>query len=693
MADRDVIALEPFARLLEPLLRDAGAVVELHDLLVQAGDARTEAERAAWLEAFGTWLHHGRGIFGRLDDEERTCRLRAFVVALENVEPFRESFAALFTGVVSGLRGTKLFADVGIPVEAGFWREAADRIARRVLPTPPSPNSFADFIARLFPTEADARWLAISPPDPWLALWRLLETTKAPLSTAWMPLAGSMADAMRILAARIAGLAVAQDVRERLPDVPVSELPFLRLTKMCDAVQLGPPRMSFSNEAALSTIKECREALRVVHAHLEASGVSVDLVYRLELMTAQLARLEQITSLLVPGSFDELPVHLGRFTLAVVQAQFQGRSVLDLLRASSHLLARKIVERSGKTGEHYITQTRAEWRAMLFSAAGGGFLTTYTAAFKFLVSGSALFACINFAGSFLLMGALGFTLATKQPSMTAAALAASLEPPGPEGAAGLRRSRIDASPLDQDALSRLVGLIAAISRSQLAAAAGNVLTVIPAAIAFDLLWRLFAGHTLLGEEKATKVVHSLSIIHSGTMAYAAFTGVLLWLSSVAAGWFENWITYRRLPAAIEAHRTLRRVLGPARTKRLARALEHGASSVAGSIALGVLLGIVPSLGLPLEVRHVTLSTGSLVFAASALGGQGLAPSQWIEAALGIVVIGILNFGVSFVLALGVALRARDTWRTGTTRMLRRLAGALVRRFVREPLPFFLPPRG
>src|SRR6185436_17687553 len=105
-----------------------------------------------------------------------------------------------------------------------------------------------------------------------------------------------------------------------------------------------------------------------------------------------------------------------------------------LLRTSSHQLARKIVERSGHTGEHYITNSRAEHRQMLRSAAGGGVLTAVTLACKFVIGWAKLplffemaFSAANYAGSFLLMQALGFTLATKQPSMTAAALAASLK--------------------------------------------------------------------------------------------------------------------------------------------------------------------------------------------------------------------------------------------------------------------------
>ena len=47
-----------------------------------------------------------------------------------------------------------------------------------------------------------------------------------------------------------------------------------------------------------------------------------------------------------------------------------------------HLLARKLVERAGKTGEHYIALTRRQYWQMLGSAAGGGLITLGTASLK-----------------------------------------------------------------------------------------------------------------------------------------------------------------------------------------------------------------------------------------------------------------------------------------------------------------------
>jgi site-specific recombinase len=53
---------------------------------------------------------------------------------------------------------------------------------------------------------------------------------------------------------------------------------------------------------------------------------------------------------------------------------------------------------------------------------------------------------------------------------------------------------------------------------------------------------------------------------------------------------------------------------------------------------------------------------------------------------GIAVIGLLNFGVSFILALLVALRAREVERRDQLRLLR----AVLARFAARPAEFLVP---
>ena len=98
------------------------------------------------------------------------------------------------------------------------------------------------------------------------------------------------------------------------------------------------------------------------------------------------------------------------------------------------------------------------------------------------------------------------------------------------------------------------------------------------------------------------------------------------MSSIAAGWLENWAVYRRLPEAIAGHRW-GRFLGRRTMGFFSRFFTRNISGLGGNSALGLMLGMTPVMGkffgLPLDVRHVTLSTGALTLAALALGNEAL----------------------------------------------------------------------
>src|SRR5207245_10994726 len=132
---------------------------------------------------------------------------------------------------------------------------------------------------------------------------------------------------------------------------------------------------------------------------------------------------------------------------------------------------------------------------------------------------------------------------------------------------------------------------------------------------------------------------------------SALAGGRLGLSSWRAGWLGNWSAYRRLPEAIAQHR-LGRAVGRRTMRWLGHAMARNMAGFGGNVSIGVLLGMTPVFGrffgIPLEVRHITLSTGSLTQAIAKVGffhpGVGAACG-------GLAIILALNFGVSFTCAL------------------------------------------
>jgi site-specific recombinase len=157
-----------------------------------------------------------------------------------------------------------------------------------------------------------------------------------------------------------------------------------------------------------------------------------------------------------------------------------------------------------------------------------------------------------------------------------------------------------------------------------------------------------------------------------------------------AAWLDNWFTLHQLSAALAQHRGLQRCFGPTRATKLALWLQRNIAGLGGNISLGLLLGITPSaavfFGLPLDVRHVTLSTGQVTAAFAALGGEFFwtLSTAWIG--IGILGIGLLNILVSFSLALFVAIRAQNLRGPERLQFYRAIFG----RFLKTPFSFVLP---
>jgi site-specific recombinase len=196
---------------------------------------------------------------------------------------------------------------------------------------------------------------------------------------------------------------------------------------------------------------------------------------------------------------------------------------------------------------------------------------------------------------------------------------------------------------------------------------------------------------MISPETAQYVLHSLTLAGPSAL-FAAFTGVLLFSSSILAGWVENWFVLHRLDSAIRYNPRSTRLLGTERADRWAHFLRHNISGFAANISLGFMLGLVPAilsfLGIPLDVRHVTLSAGQLGAACATLGWDVVHNPELWWAVAALPVIGLLNVGVSFYLAFRVALRAHDVSAVGR----RRVYGTIVRRLRQEPLRFFWPAR-
>jgi site-specific recombinase len=413
---------------------------------------------------------------------------------------------------------------------------------------------------------------------------------------------------------------------------------------------------------------------------MRVHGTTSELTQQLLGAGQMLARLRTLSQLVAPRNADERFSRGLRLFQKLVEEQNRETSLRDLWRRSTNMLALQVTEQAGRTGEHYVAQTRAEWRAMFGAAFGAGLIVGLMALLKIGITAlhlpplwHALGVSLNYAIGFVVVHLLHFTIATKQPAMTAALIAATVR-------TDRRGNR---------SIGRLASLVVAIVRTQLVAIAGNVLAAFPTAVAlyYAVAWLLGPGW--IGTEKAAHLLHDQHPFASLALPHAAIAGICLFLAGVVAGYYDNLGALTRVPERIRRAPWLA-WLAPAARARVAGYVERNLGALAGNVVFGFLLGMTGFvgllLGLPLDIRHVTFSAANLAYGAAA--SHWALP--WQELALlclGVVLIGLVNLGVSFTLALSTALRANGIRLTAQ----RRLWELLKRRFLRAPASFFWPP--
>ena len=636
------------------------------------------------------WTRNGPAGRDARTGQEHTAvvsdRLSRLVLALHGDATLRERFNQAIAAILAEADGTNLFGVAGIPVERGFLAEASDRMLAHVLPRPRDDHDLARVLRRLFPSEAAVRRFEHLPEASFHALVQAFVPEGRPEQ--WLPIRRTFADGFRLLALRTAGHGLEPRLRERGGAVRVADDPFLRLQRSSEALvaaweSAGDPTPHAP--AWRDDVTGCQRRLAAVRTHLEDGGVNVDIVFAIDVIERCLVRMQDMVAIMLAGPGLERSRAVHALLARLILHHHQDRSVGQLAGANLRLLHRRIVDRSGETGGHYIAGSAAEYRHIWLASMGGGILTTATAAAKLAIhhlahaahvapAATGMLFGLNYAASFVAMQHLGLMLATKQPAMTAAAMAGVLR-----GSSG------------DDRIERVVDQAAAICASQLAAAAGNVLMVSAGAVAMDTLWRLVTNHHWVQAEEVEALYLSLSPIASGTIFYAAVTGVVLWASSIIGGWVDNFAVYHRIPQGIAEHR-FGAHLGRGRLARWGESVRTHASGWGTNISLGLMLGMLPAfgafLGVPLDVRHVTLNSGMFAFAACAHDGP-LVSMQAIWAVAGIACMFVLNLSVSFALSLFTAARAFDLPFADLLLVLRGIALRLLCR----PQQFVLPPQG
>ncbi len=622
---------------------------------------------------------------------KKTVDLRDLISFLEQNPSLCEQFSLYLKLVLKDLKFNSVLSDAAILQDVDFIFELKKRILANFLPFQPEKDSLEFVLNQIFYLPTDGDWISAISIIQLESLFNLLE-----LETIYDPGPTNFAlsevmMSMHVITQRVSGRAMEREVIKMVPEYEQLQSPFSAFEKELFLIEdrikelkehfITPDDLSYQQLLVLH--KQCLDFVNKAFHNSSKFGISLRVNQNLLKIKQQLERLEFLISLIVVSDVNGTTTNTIRLGIQLIQFNCYKSNIRKFIAESTQLLSYEITQHTAKTGEHYITETRKEYFKMLRTAIGGGFIVGILCLIKIALSkvetslfGHAFLYSMNYAFGFILIYVLGFTLATKQPAMTASALIKALE----DGASKKGK--------EIEKYTAFSILFARVFRSQFIAFVGNVLMAFPVSLFGIWIIDYYFNYNIAGS-KWENLVQDLSPIHSLAMLHAAIAGVFLFLSGIISGSVANRDKHNQVYYRIAENPFLKRNLGIQKTLALSKLYEKRWAGIISNFWFGIFMGSTASfglfVGLNLDIRHITFASGNL---ALALYGSNYQVSQTMLfwGIFGIGIIGLINFLVSFSLSLGLAFRSRGmSWFE-----LRHIANSIWRHFKTKPLSFFFP---
>ncbi|WP_416886376.1 recombinase [Marinospirillum sp.] len=576
---------------------------------------------------------------------------------------------------------------LGILSRRGVVRELSARLYDRLNPPPRDPLNAYDALALLFSGQQSRDGLASVSGDTWRRCYALLCTgveTELLQQTRWHWQQDALY-ALEMLAIWVAAEEIEPElirIDPRLVNIDSAFIALQRELHLFAQHQLlemrEPGQAEFDAGHLWVMLDQCHDQIaRLRRKGAGAAGFNLAVAHLIERLEQTLQRLEVLLELLSTRDPEQRLATAFGLWQQLVTATLEKRSLSRVWGKSVQLLAKSITQNKSDHGEEYIARdAKAYWRLMR-SAAGAGVIIACMALMKIQIEtwgwaplAQAVAVSLNYGLGFVLVHLLHFTIATKQPAMTAASFAAAVEQ-GERGRA---------------AHKKLASLLIDVNRSQWAAVWGNVSTAVLVAILLSGISLWLWHRPPLDAEQVSYQLAAIHPLAGLALLYAAIAGVWLFCSGVIAGYFDNRADYLQLRVRLEQHPRLAWMQAERRA-RLAAYLHEHSGAILGNFLFGMMLGMTGYLGyllgVPLDIRHVAFSSANLGYV---WGSAPLSVWELLLNLLFVLLIGFVNLWVSFVLALFVALRSRGV-KMGRWSNLGR---SLWDQFKAQPLRFFFP---
>ena len=593
-----------------------------------------------------------------------TVSIESLLRYLTENENHKEVLKNYLSDVLQKRKFSRMLSDTGILRDSDFMYEVKKRISDKLLPFQPEKDTLEFVLNQVFFKSSDPIWITQIPFEELQQFFDVVEFETIYNTVSEKSVLSEVMNAMGLISQRMSGRAMENDVIKMVPEYDDLESPFVAFENEFHSVKKkikdGENHFVTSDDLNYKQLlilhKQCEEYVDKAFGNSSKFGISLKVNQSLLRIRQQLHRIKVLLSSLVINSEIDKKNNTIHLALRLIKYNCHKNNVRQLINESTQLISYEITQHTAKTGEHYITESKLEYFSMLKAAVGGGFIVGLLCIIKTLLSkidtsafGHALYYSLNYSIGFITIYLMGYTLATKQPAMTAATLIKALE-------SGMKKQS-----KNENKHSSFAQLFARLFRSQFITFVGNVFMAFPVSMLGIWLIDYFFDYNI-AFEKSAKLLNDLSPISSAAVFHAAIAGVFLFLSGIISGNVSNKNKHNQVYFRIKEHPLLKQNFGKKKTEKIANWFENNWAGFVSNGWFGVFLGSTASigifLGLNLDIRHITFASGNF---ALGLYGANFFVDFWtiFWSIIGIGVIGFMNFIVSFLLSLGLAFRSRN----------------------------------
>ena len=613
-------------------------------------------------------------------EENRELQLKFLITTLKKNKPLTQNLSSQLCRWLCSMRLYPLLISNGILSRDGFRREFRSRLYEKFNPAVPDVKDLRDIFFILFNDKHDGEWLNSVPLRYWSSLFKLLNryTSEGERDRVDAHLRAEGLFSIKMLSIWIAAEEMQPELMRLDPSLIEADSPFVALQNEVMLWIEARRRNELFDDGHLQVMfAQSKALIDRLKKKGAAMGSSMEVAYLLERLEQTLERLAMLMDVFASNRFLPRRILLLAGNLAIASAN--KHSVSALWKQSVSMLSRSITQNTSDHGEHYITRTKSEYLSMFYSAAGGGVLIALMALFKIYLGGviedkmlKGIAEGLNYGIGFTLIFMLHFTVATKQPAMTAARFA----------------DFVGKNPQGRAVNMKLAQLLIDVFRSQSIAVIGNVAVAVGIASLVAYGYQYFENKPLLDQAQIAYQLHSIDPL-GGTLWFAAIAGIWLFCAGLISGYVDNRCNYLNLRMRLQYHPLLVKIMSEHKRSVFANYMHNNYGSIVGNLAFGMLLGLTGVVGhllnLPLDIRHIAFSSANVGYAVMS-GNLGWA-IFWQSLGF-VLLIGVVNLAVSFSFTLSLALRSLgatvDSWES--------IAKCVWQILKQKPLSLILPVR-